>query len=245
MSSSADNIQFDFTDILQTVERFYPIGINKYVSDLNSSGGKLLEMNPEYFESEGIQALDRLILDNIHDQNRYQSCWLNFCEEISEVCQKEVRGTTFGNVPGLSAVTVLKEQKSDQSIERTELHFAVSLLNKYYQIFGKAVYNSIRHGKPFGPPSENLITSPLDEIIEIFVFVERKIQERFKDYRIIPFSIGMKSIKGLSVSYIDQENCIINQALFNNLTNSELNVNSIVGDINYGNHQWPIKSNGT
>lgn len=202
-------------------------------------------MNPEYFDYEGIQALDRLILDHIHDQDRYQSFWLNFCEEISEVCQKEVRWTTFGNVPGLSAVALLKKQKSDHSIERTELHFAVSLLNKYYQIFGKKVSYAIRNGKPFGPSSENLITSPFDEIKEIFVFIERKIQERFRNYKIIPFSIGMQSIEGLSVSYIDQEHCIINQALFNNLTNSEMKINSIVGDIDYGNHQWLNKNNGT
>lgn len=124
-----------------------------------------------------------------------------------------------------------------------ELHFAVSLLGKYYQIYGlnKTVLSYDDLSVPYQIQNlKEIVVSPIDEYKAYFESVELKITEKFKDYRLVPFAVGQSVINGLEIFHLDNENCSINMALFNDFLGfgEQVGEVDIRGDLNYGMDSW-------
>ncbi len=57
----------------------------------------------------------------------------------------------------------------------------------------------------------------------------------------VPVFYGQMFLSGLSVHYLDEEECTINQALFNDFLNKNQSSIQIRGEKFYGRNDWGIK----
>ena len=64
--------------------------------------------------------------------------------------------------------------------------------------------------------------------------------ERYPEHRIVPYSIGKSIIKGLQVRYLNDEDCSISKALFNQRLDEENILTLSRGNENYGFDSWKI-----
>ncbi|WP_220473548.1 hypothetical protein [Flagellimonas pelagia] len=231
-SFSFNSKEYDFWSLYNSIKKYYPIGIKKN-QDLDI-----------YRQYPGILELEKILLESIADKKTYQRNWTSYIKRIGSELGKEVTGTTFGLVPSYSAFLILDFQKisSNRGVYK-ELHFAVSLLGKYYQIYGlnKTVLSYDDLSVPYQIQNlKEIVVSPIDEYKAYFESVELKITEEFKDYRMVPFAIGQLVINGLEILHLDKENCSINMALFNDFLGlgEQMDEADVRGDINYGMDAW-------
>lgn len=219
----------DLWEIYEAIKKHYPIGIRK-----NEGRGI-------YGSYPGLKEYEKALVENIHDDNNYRTHWVRFTDEIGQEFGKEMQGTTYGQAPSFSAFMILEKHQFGDCIHSKELHFAVSLLGNFFQIYGvdatKILDKKAVYGRAYS--SINVITpSPHEEFKTPFEFVEKKIREKYPSYKIVPFNIGQGIIKGLEVRYLDDEDCSINKALFNWFLSEEIISGSTRGDIYYGMNDW-------
>jgi len=218
---------YNLWEIYEIISEFYPIGIKR-----NSKNGI-------YYNYKGIKKIEKLIKENIHDKENFQNRWVNFSEEIGKDLNKKNIGRTHGQAPSFSSSLIIDEKRLENCIHTKELHYSISLIGKFYQIYGIDRTRILEENESKGYSSVNVITtSPYEEYKKSFEIVENKINDKYIDYRIIPFGFGQTIIKGLQVNYLDDENCSINMALFNQYLNEENILKSRRGDRNYGKENW-------
>ncbi len=179
------------------------------------------------------------MVENTHDQGIFQHRWKNFTGQIDEETGKEIDGTTYGQAPSFSSALIIQKNKVENCTHCKELHFSVSLLGDFYQIYGldTTVILDQKEGKAYS--AVNVVTtSPFEEFADVFKLVERKIKEKYPNYKIIPFGLGQLIIKGLQVRYLNDEDCSVNKALFNHFL-SEENISTYTrGNVYYGKEKW-------
>ncbi len=218
---------YDFWSIYETIKKYYPIGVYR-------GEGKGI-----YFEYDGIKELEKIVEENTHNQLNFHDRWVNFTKQIGDTIGKEIEGTTYGQAPSFSSFVIIQKNKIENCIHRKELHFAVSLIGNFYQIYGldTTIILDPKEGKAFS--AVNVVTtSPFAEFATAFELVEQKIKEKYPNHKIIPFGFGQTIIKGLQVRYLDDEDCSINKALFNHFLSEEYISTSRRGDEYYGKEQW-------
>ncbi|MCB0372223.1 MAG: hypothetical protein KDD31_04335 [Muricauda sp.] len=230
-SFSFNSEEYDFWPLYNSIKKYYTIGIKKN-QDMDI-----------YRQYPGILELEKVLLENIGNKKTYQRNWTSFIRRIGSEIGKEVTGTTFGLVPSYSAFLILDLEKEGNRCNYKELHFSVSLLGKYYQIYGlnKTVLSYDDLSIPYQIQNlKELVVSPIDEYKAYFESVEFKITEEFKDYRLVPFVVGQSVINGLEIFHLDKENCSINMALFNDFLGfgEQVGEVDIRGDLNYGMDSW-------
>ncbi len=214
-------------EIYEAIHNYYPIGLSRD--------------SAVYMEYKGIKELEKLVVENIHDKENYLQRWDSFTTQIGAELDKEVVGTTFGQAPSFSSSIILKKDTIQSCTHSKELHFSVSLLGNFYQIYGIDATTIDDVGSEYNKRyyALNVITtSPYKEFENAFKFVEYRIKDKFPGYKIIPFEYGQTLIKGLQVRYIDDEDCSINKALFNHFLSKDNIIGSIRGDRFYGKDQW-------
>lgn len=217
----------DFWEVYESIVKFYPIGLRRHQ-------GKGI-----YFEYPRLKELERIIVENIHDEDNFKKRWVNFHDSIGKELEMEIRGTTYGQAPSFSSELIIKDKMIENCKHEKKLHFSVSLVGNYYQIYGSDSI-TVREGTDrISYPSVNVITtSPYEEFEEVFKFVERKIKEKYPNHKIIPFRLGQFIIDGLQVRYLDDENCSINKALFNQFLSEKRIKKYPRGDQFYGKEVW-------
>ncbi|WP_422350308.1 hypothetical protein [Flagellimonas sp.] len=222
---------YDFWPLYQTIQKFYPIGILK-----NYGEG----IHREY---EGYKALERLLVENIHDEKTWKSNWVSFTKKLGSELEKKTFGTTYGQAPSYSAYLILDWKKDGNRSNYKELHFSVSLLGNYFQIYGieKTQLSYEDEVMPYQVENvKEVIVSPIDDFKNHFEAVEEKIKKQFKGYRLVPFYIGQSRIQGLEVYHLDKENCTVNMALFNDFMGygDQIVDVELRGDMDYGMDGW-------
>ncbi len=222
--------KYDLWEIYEVIKKYYPIGISR-----NEGRGI-------YLEYKGIQALEKIIADNIHNSNNYQDRWESFTTQIGKELNKEIIGTTYGQAPSFSSSIILQKNELEDCIHKKELHFSVSLIGNFYQIYGLDTTTVLDVKEQKGFHAVNAVTtSPYAAFKEYFEFVERRIQEKYLNYKIVPFGFGQAIIRGLEVRYLDDFDCSINKGLFNHFLSEENISKFIRGDKNYGKEMWAKK----
>ena len=217
----------DYWDIYESIRKYYPIGLER-------KEGKGI-----YFQFPGIKKLEEILIENVHDHQNYKERWVKFTKGIGRELKKEIIGTTFGQAPSFSSSIVLERNRFESCMHSKELHFSVSFVGGFFQIYGIDMTMVMEEDEQRGYSSVNVVTtSPLLEFRESFEFVERKLRERYTDYRMVPFRIGQTVIHGLEVAYLDDKNCTINQALFNDFSGEDRGARSTRGDRYYGEKDW-------
>ncbi|MDF4202620.1 hypothetical protein PXD56_06630 [Maribacter sp. SA7] len=228
--------EYDFWPLYDSIQKYYPIGIKK---------------NQEfdiYRNYKGIQELENLLLDKIGPENtNYNKNWESFIERISKELGKKILGTIYGIVPSYSAFLSLETEGNEDRWKSKELHFSVSHLGKFYQVYGieKSVRKSviIGDGEELSYQTENLtkiVVSPVGEYKNYFERIENYITEEFREYRLVPFKIGQTIIDGLQILHMDNEKCSINMALFNDFVGFGEQVDKVEpeGNLFYGMESW-------
>ena len=219
--------KYDLWPIYEAIKSYYPIGITR---------GDEVGI---YFEYPGIEELEKIVVDNIHDRKTLTKRWSNFTKAIGEEIGLEIVGTTYGQAPSFSSSLILQKNQTGTCLHNKELHFTVSLIGPFFQIYGLDSTWITQQDGHTAYPSGNVVTaSPIDEYKEIFEFVEDKIRSQFTDYRFVPFGIGQNTITGLQVRYLDDKDCTIYQALFNHLLNDIYVTRFTKGNQYYGMKDW-------
>jgi len=214
---------YDFRPIFDTIKKYYLIGIDKDF--------------PNYAASPGFQELVKLLEKNIHDDENYKARWENFCIQVEKATSAKVISTTYCQQPGFSAYLLIEETKMNNLTRSKELHFFIGLLGPYFSIIGKDS-SSIEFEKDHYYTVTNYLTvSPDKEYTEIFKTVEAMIQDRFKDYWLIPFELLKQKIgDGFFTPWNQDREMTVFNALFNNQVETETKY--ISGDQYYGREKW-------
>jgi hypothetical protein len=235
-SFAFDSNKYDFWPLYHAIQKYYPIGIKKH------------QEGSIYRQYRGIQELEKLLLEKTGPKNaNYKKNWVSFIEQIGKALKKKAQGTTFGFAPSHSAYLILDSTGEGDRRNYKELHFAVSHLGQFYQVYGleKSVRSSVlmHEGEEVTWQTVNLkkiVVSPLGEYRPYFERVENYITEKYKGYRLVPFKIGQTFIDGLQILHLDNENCSINMALFNDFLGLGEQVAEIEpqGNLEYGMDYW-------
>lgn len=212
--------KYDFAKISESIRHFYPISISKEDSS--------------YFSYPGIIDLEKLIVDNIHNESNLKSRWAALMKEIQDQLQKPVIGTIYGQVPSFSAFTQLETSSLDNLTRTKELHFYVSLLGPFYTIIGQD-NNIVKVGEKHFGTTNYLTVSPESEYTDAFKLVADKIENLFSGYRFVPYGIYHQKVEGLHLPYTDAAADTIFHALFTD--NTKLTA-YVMGDWGYGYDQW-------
>ena len=217
----------DFWDIYESIKKYYPIGLEQR------------EGKGNYYEYKGIKELEKIVVENVHDNKNFKERWSKFTEEIGNELNKEIIGTTYGQAPSFSSSIILLRNRIENCIHTKALHFSVSFVGDYFQIYGLDSTTILEEKEKKGYSSVNVVTtSPFEEYKETFEYVEQKLREKYPNYKMIPFAFGQTIINGLQVRYLNDENCSINKALFNHFLSEENISRSKRGDRHYGKDDW-------
>lgn len=222
--------EYDFWPLYQSILRYYPIGIKKHQEfDI-------------YRQYPGIQELEKLLDEKIANKKNYKK-WEAFLKRVGTELGKSTQGTTYGFVPSYSGYLSLDASGTGNRWNYKELHFAVSHLGKYFQVYGleKSVLSYENDLIPYQVQNlKEIIVSPLGVYKDYFEKMENYITEEFKEYRLVPFSMGQTIINGLEILHLDRENCSVNMALFNDFLGMGEQVNEMEaqGDLTYGMEHW-------
>ena len=216
--------KYNLWPIYECISTFYPIGID-------------IEENGIYFDFPGIKNAEKLIVEHIHDETQYKNNWVDFTNWLEKVKDLKAIGTTYGQSPSYSGYLEIEKSKFENVAYAKQLHFSVSLLGNFFQVYGMDI-TEIIDGEYTFKAVHSVTTSPTTPFKDIFEFVEREIRTKFQDYLFIPFAFGQQSIKGLHIRYIDDPDCTINQALFNDFLGDRIVNSGILGDQYYGINDW-------
>ena len=116
--------KYDFFKIYESIKQYYPIGISNEAGDM-------------FFSYSGFKELERILVENIHEEQNFFDRWKSFEQEIEQEIGKKVQGTTFGQIPSFSSFILLESFTVDNLTRTKELHFFVSLIGPYYTIIGR------------------------------------------------------------------------------------------------------------
>lgn len=219
----------NFWPVYDAIKKFYPIGLQRTDCGL-------------YFEYPGIVELGKIVVGAIHDGgNKQYYKWTALCEKISSRHQIKFQGTTVGQAPSFSADFFLEDINSSQLRKIKKISVAVSLVGKFFAIYGideTIVTEYDDDGSNLNYSAINVITaSPYLEFASYFLGIKTDVDEQFKDFKFLPFSIHSTVINGLQINYSDRKECTIFHALFN----EQLDLNSqlpIRGDQYFGFEDW-------
>ena len=195
---------FDFWPIYEALQRYYPLGMKK-------------ERGNGYYRYPGTKAKEKLLVEYVHNREAYQKGWVHFCQYIEGEIGLPVASTTLGQAPSLGAEVVLLDQTMNHVKHVRSLRFNISLLGPFYQIFGvdKTYLIEAENQTPLQQFVVNLVTpSPHGAFEVVFSEIEKLIQERHPDYRILPFFVHQMYVDGLQVAYNDEAVGTVGEALF-------------------------------
>lgn len=215
--------KFDFWKIYDAIKHFYPIGVKKDESKM-------------YFSYPGLKELESIVVDNIHVVNHFVDRWGNFTKGLEKEIGNEIIGTTYGQAPSFSSYVLLDKTSVDNLTRTKELHFFVSLVGPFYTIIGQDNNTvTLEDGKNYRSTSY-LVVSPENEFEETFKLLCNKIENRFKEFRFVPFEICQQKIEGLEIRYSDESLNAIFHALFNN--HIDLTIFRKIGNDNFKAEDW-------
>lgn len=219
--------KYDFSELDARIKKFYPIGIEKIEGGL-------------YHQHEGVKKLNELKIEFIHNKEKYKE-WTLFCSEIGDNLNRKAIGTTYGLGPSLSCSFNLELFEYNTCTHIKSIHFSVSLLGNFIQIYGKDRICITCYEKNKIYPSTNVLTvSPIDEFNEPFQLIQECLKARYTDHKLVPYQIGQLSVEGLQVTYLNNANCTINEALFDNFLNATYGSKFTRGDTQFGIKEWRV-----
>ena len=221
--------QFDFWPIYESIKRYYPIGINRSHEGM-------------YSDYLGHKKLEKLLIENIHENYGEFKQKLNAWEKA---LNNRFVGTTYGQEPSFSAYMELEKNSYKDWILEKRLYFAISLIGPYYTIYGMDTSTLLAKAEYLNKNRQyhqcnRLIISPYIEFHEDFEKLRKLLEEKYPDYKFVPYHIYSSELEGLQLNYADNLRSKIFYALFNQQIDFDV---PIAGDqYEYGYDQWRIRN---
>jgi|3_EtaG_2_1085321.scaffolds.fasta_scaffold23077_2 hypothetical protein len=234
---SFNSHRFNLWEIYESIKNYYPIGVPR------GENGRGI-----FFEYAGVKKLEKLVMDNVHDEKNFNSRWTSYMHELEKKLNKEIIGTTYGQAPSFSSSVIVERNVMGNCSHLKELHFSLSLVGNFFSIYGLDSTRILdEKDSSSGYRAANVITgSPYKEFKKDFLILENSIRERFPNHKMVPFAFGQQIIDGLRVRYSDAEVCSVHMAIFNDFVQPKNNlrftqgyvVGHTRGDIYYGLDDW-------
>ncbi len=227
---SFNSSEHNFWPVYDAIKFYYPIGIKRADKSV-------------YFDYPGIKKLEAVVVENIHNTNSSNNInWVSFQEEISRTFNIEVTGTTYGSGTSFSCDLIIEKLELNQLKSMKKLSLAVSLLGKFFTIYGAdetSVIDKNENIFDFNFRAINVLTiSPYKEFEILFKDLKSMAEARFTDYKFVPFAINSMYIKGLQVRGADNQKCTIYKALFNHSLDNYDTKKMTRGDKFFGYNDW-------
>lgn len=208
--------KFDLREIYEALHRCYPIDIYHAPSSQNRS-----------------EKLTSIIVDNIHNRECFEP-WEQFTDELALESNKEIIGTTYGNAPSFSSFMVLDTTTVGSNTRSKQLHFMISLVGSFYTVIGEDKNTVKEHGGTF-ESTNYLVVSPEYEFEAFFVWLCQKIENRFTNFRFVPYEVYSQTMKHFNLdSFLS-----VFQGLFNDLI--DINTKNIIGNGFFKSEVWTAK----
>ncbi len=194
--------KFNFWPVYNSIKKYYPVGIPRDDTGM-------------YMNYPGLKELEKVIIDNIHDENNFIRRWEEFEKSVEYQTHKIVNGTTYGQTPCFSSYIELDRKSTDNLTRIKEIHFLVSLLGPFYTVIGQDRSEILLEDDKVY--TTNFLTiSPEYEYGELFGAICSRIEERFAGFRFVPYAIYSQHIEGLNIHYTEEPLNAVFNALFNN-----------------------------
>ena len=220
------NEKYNFWPVYESIKKYYPIGC---IEDWE----RLYKCRA--FDYPGRMDLESIILDNLHNDNNFNSRWKSIEREIETLTEKKVIGTTYGRAPCFSGYIELESISINNLTRLKELYFFVSFVGPFYSIIGQD-RSIVTFDKSNISHTNYLVVSPENEFAEPFSLIEKKIQEKFPGYLFTPFHLCKQELEGLSVRGSNDEH---NKTVFHALFNDQIDLSAeFIGDGMYGSEKW-------
>ncbi len=218
-----DPDKFNFWPVYNTIQHFYPIGID-------------IGQEKVYHSYKGQLELRKLITDNIHNVDKFAAEWTTFCATASQALGLKIISTTMGMAPSFSGYAELANLKNSDFTQRRELHFFISLLGPYFTIL-ELFSSSVQLDNKNYPAINAIAVSPRGPYASKFESLEKLIRSKFQQFKFIPHMLFDKTLNGLDVGYEHGSGNTVFAALFNNTINTET---PVIGDRSYNVEEWAI-----
>ncbi|MEP7319473.1 MAG: hypothetical protein ABI921_12055 [Panacibacter sp.] len=219
----------DYWSIIETIKKYYPMGIED-------------DTWMCYNKDPSRKSLEEIIVKNIHEESEIKSIWNSLNTDVVKDLNKELIGTTYGQSPSFSAELILEKFENEKVWYRKKLCFSISLLGPFYTIYGiDETAINYPERKNYSYYKINAITtSPLEEFETPFLYLQKKIEEKWEAYKLVPFYINSMYVKGLKVPQIQQPENTVYHALFNHLLFYIDTYISVRGKDSYGYERWLV-----
>ena len=229
--------RYNFWPIYQALKTYYPLGIER------REGGI-------YFKYPGIAELGKLVVENIHEKENYQSRWRDLTSKWSTELDHKIISTTYGQEPSFSAYVELQNEETSERIFEKRIHFAVSLIGPFYTLFATDLTTLIepdpdipvasqKYGRRYQQTHRSII-SPYKEYSDLFVRLRSLIENDFENHKFVPYTMHSAVLNGLQVRYRDDRLNRVYHGLFNQHFDFS---STVVGDkYQYGFDQWLIEN---
>ena len=219
------------SEIANTIKQYYPRGLSNF--------------DPEYGKYPGIIKAHEIICENIGPPEQkpgpYTKKWHSLIKSLRENSEKQIKGTTYGFVPGFSADLILENYEYESFTYTKRIAFAVSMLGPFFSICGIDETFVKEKDREFGGAYNaiNVVTaSPYKEFEGDFDGIKLLIEKYFPNYKFVPFDVCMMHIKDVQTPHSMGQDCTIYNALFNHLFNFYTHFRSR-GDGYYGSERNP------
>lgn len=212
--------KYDFWNLYNCIHQFFPIGVPEGVTAF-------------YNDYPGMKLYNQIIKENIYKIGPQSVVWNNLLKVLKKEYAEQLLGTTTGITSCFCGKINLNNDKQGDLNRIQELHFYISLLGQFYTVVGMDL-SEIEIDEMVFRSTNLLIISPELNFKNSFITVTSRIEEIFKNFRFVPYTIYEQKITGLALPY-KLENCTVFDALFND--GIDLGA-KIFGDKMYKNQQW-------
>lgn len=184
-----------FQMIEDTIREYYPTGSKEMQLD-----GSDLEGFSKF------KSFRKLIIDNF---SSYEQKWDPFVRHLEVVLEKSVSAHPAMDAPSLSGTVKIASTKVQDFTWTKELKFYISQLGPYYCIYGLDYSTVDLEMNRRGPAPNttdkghfmayNAITiSPEFEYKDTFLRLKQEIENKFPQYRFVPYQVGMTRIEAIA-----------------------------------------------
>jgi hypothetical protein len=198
--------------------------------------------------SPAFEKVNRLVNEEFLNPKAYKAKW----EKFASVLKKELKRPVYsypelGHSPCFHGEVMLKEIKETDFIRGKTLHFNISVIGPFFSIQGIDSSNAILPIDPrphIQPETGNFVAthastvSPIFEYKEMFNRLEELIRQHFPIYRFIPYSVGMSTIKNISIKDDLSDFRILDTVYEGLFGRGAVNDCLTRGDTNYGLDDW-------
>lgn len=187
--------EHDFKLIADTIGKFFP------VNESRRPKAKTVAKLP------GFRKIGKIADKEFGDQKAYREKWGKLTSNLQKVFKKPVYAQPDMAGGGFFGEVIIEEEKQPGFVRQKILKFYVSIIGPFFAIHG--VDSSIAMLEIEHPPSPDfrghfaaihaITISPVFEYQELFYRLEHELRSFFPGYRFVPYTVGMSTIKNISV----------------------------------------------